>query len=208
MKIISLIGNCQTVSLCFYLQQLLDPNMYKVNWLLYGTEFRVHLGSWSMKCTNKVLAYDKIISEIQQSDIIIYQEVASSNFSNPLALYSLKKNSTQLIKLPSIYLEKQIYNESLLELKKREELKKVDIKVSEIFEKYKQLDYEQLMLTKYHPTTFLFIELLKILAEMIKIPFYSDEMIDCFMKDTNYMQLPPYYPPKGPRVICHKDFNA
>ena len=57
MKIISLIGNCQTVTLCFYLQQMLDPNRFQINWLKYGNEFDRHLGPWSQKCENKILKY-------------------------------------------------------------------------------------------------------------------------------------------------------
>jgi hypothetical protein len=33
---ITFIGNCQTATLCFYFQQLLNCN---INWVLYGDEF-------------------------------------------------------------------------------------------------------------------------------------------------------------------------
>ena len=45
---IALIGNCQMVSLSYFLEELLKNNQnYTVKWCLYGNEFKGHLGSWS-----------------------------------------------------------------------------------------------------------------------------------------------------------------
>ena len=51
---VAFIGNCQTVSLCFFLQQLLAINKnYLVKWCLYGDDFKAHVSKWSDKCKNK-----------------------------------------------------------------------------------------------------------------------------------------------------------
>ena len=52
---ITFIGNCQMVSLCFYMQQLFknDKN-YNIAWVLYSNYFIKHLGNWSIKCNNKI----------------------------------------------------------------------------------------------------------------------------------------------------------
>jgi hypothetical protein len=203
MKIISLLGNCQMVTLCFYLQQLLDPSEYKINWLLYDPEFSRHLGSWSYKCKNKILKYEDSIDEIRRSDYIIYQEVIYSNISNPMVIEKLKKKITEIIKLPSIFLDINNYEASLEELKLRENKLMVNLKVSEIFERNRHRNVEELLLTKNHPTTFFFMELLKEIALKLNVPFFSDEIVECFMKDRNYMELPHYTPTKHPKKICH-----
>jgi hypothetical protein len=56
---ITFIGNCQTVSLCFYFQQLLNQNN-NISWCLYGQECKVHLGKWTDKCKNKIIDYTVI----------------------------------------------------------------------------------------------------------------------------------------------------
>jgi len=106
---ITFIGNCQTVSLCFYFQQLLNENN-NICWVLYGEEFTPHLNNWSIKCKNKILDYDKSIQKIKDSDIIIYQniDIKKSLFCNTNTLCKIMKNSCKLIKIPSIYL---IYND-------------------------------------------------------------------------------------------------
>lgn len=67
------IGNCQMVSLCYFFQLLLRNN--NIFWLLYGEEFKQHLGSWSNKCKNKILDYNLSIELIKNSDFIIYQDI-------------------------------------------------------------------------------------------------------------------------------------
>ena len=75
--IITFIGNCQMLTLCFYFQQLLNNNN-NIYWILYGEEFKQHLyiTNWSDKCLNKILDYDKSIQIIKNSDIIIYQNIS------------------------------------------------------------------------------------------------------------------------------------
>ena len=133
MKFISLIGNCQTVTLCFYLQQMLDPTRFQISWLLYGNEFNRHLnGQWSKKCLNKIRSYDNIVLEIKRSDYIIYQQVSTSNsnFSNQVILSSMVKKSCKLLKMPSIYLDKKNYDNSLENLRQRENMLEVDLNIS------------------------------------------------------------------------------
>lgn len=185
---ITFIGNCQTVSLCFYFQQLLSENN-NICWLLYGEEFKQHLNNWSVKCKNKILDYDKVIPTIKNSDIIIYQniDVSKSLFSNTNILSKIKKDSCTLIQIPSIYLLYNNFDFSIKELIKRENKNNVDIKISNIFYKFRDTN---LMLTYNHPTTFLFLEIMKILCNLLNIDFFTEEQYNLFMENKNYIGLP------------------
>jgi hypothetical protein len=183
---ITFIGNCQTAALCFYFQQLLNCN---INWVLYGDEFKPHLGGWIDKVKNKILDYDISFDVLRNSDVIIYQEISKekSEFSNTETLRVIKKESCKLIIIPSIYLDYSDYEKSIKELQKREIENKVDILVSEIFEKYSE---EQIMLSIWHPTTFLFLEIVNEICNILNIDSFSKNTRDHFLQDNNYIQLP------------------
>ena len=188
---ITFIGNCQTASLCFYFQSLLSGKDYNVSWILYGDEFRQHLGSWIEKCQNKILEYEQAIEQITRSDIIIYQEISTekSLFCNTATLQEHSKESCIFIKIPSIFLDYNHYSESIQGLEKREHTNNVDIIVSDILKKYPN-DQEKLMLTDCHPTTFLFLEVMKKICDRLHIEFFEEDKYNDFCKNDNYMDLP------------------
>lgn len=187
--IITCIGNCQTLSLCFYLQKLLGPD--NISWIVYGDEFIHHLGTWSDKCQNKILDYDNSIEQIKISDIIIFQNVdlKKSNFCNKQTISELKKRDCMVIQIPSIYIETYNFDESIKELIKREEKNDVDIKVSDILIKYKR-NLDRLVIHEHHPKTFLFLEVLKRITDMIGIDFFTRKEYINFIQNDNYMGLP------------------
>jgi hypothetical protein len=187
---IAFIGNCQTVSLCFFLQQLLSINKnYLVKWCLYGDEFKAHVSKWSDKCKNKIIDYNKSLEYIKICDLIVYQDISQkkSFFSNEETLTKIKKMECKLIKMPYIFLEYSSYESSLKELIRRENLKNVDIKVSHYFEKHKE---DILMLTKNHPNTFLFLEIIKEICKILNIEFFSQRKYAHYLNNPNYMELP------------------
>ena len=67
--IITFIGNCQTVSLCYFFQQLLNHNN-NIYYLSYSERFNRVLGKWSYKVKNKITDYTNSIEIIKKSDII------------------------------------------------------------------------------------------------------------------------------------------
>lgn len=78
--IITFIGNCQTVTLCYFFQLLLsDNNNYKIYWISYSDQFIKHLNEWSNKCENKITDYNGSIQIIKNSDVIIYQNISLSS---------------------------------------------------------------------------------------------------------------------------------
>ena len=188
---ITFIGNCQTISLCFYFQQLLNQNN-NIYWVLYGEEFKTLANgrdNWLKKCKNKIMDYNNSIRQIKNSDIIIYQniDVNKSLFSNTSALKEIMKSSCKLIKIPSIYLLYHDFDNSIKELVNRENKNSVDIKVSNILYKYKD---EILMLTSNHPKTFLFMEIIKLLCNLLNLNFFTEEQYNNFLRDSNYAKLP------------------
>ena len=184
---ITFIGNCQTATLCFYFQKLMGE--CGIKWVLYGTEMEPHLGEWIDKVKNKVLNFDLAFDVIKNSDVIIYQEIVKekSQFSNAETLQALKKESCILIKIPSIHLEYSKYDTSIKELQHREIENKVDLRVSDIFEKYRG---RTLMLTFCHPNTFLFLEVVSEICKILHIDTFSNIQRDMFLQDNNYMKLP------------------
>lgn len=185
--IITFIGNCQTASLCFYFQQLLRDS--DVKWLLYGDEFKQHLGSWSDKIKNKIINNDIAFDVIEKSDVIIYQEISKekSIFCNTEILQTKKNESCKLIKIPSIYLDYSNFDVSIKELKNREQLNKVDITVSDIFEQNRDMC---LVRGFVHPNTFLFLKVVDELCKMLIINSLTEEEKNMFLKDDNFMKLP------------------
>jgi hypothetical protein len=181
---ITFIGNCQTVSLCFYFQQLLKE--YNICWLLYNEDFKIHLGNWSEKCKNKIVDENISIQHVENSDIIIYQVIENTIF-NTCNLLKYKKDSCKLIKIPSIYLIYEDFDNSINNLIEREIKNNVDVKVSNIFLLFKNTN---LMLSCNHPTTFLFMEIIKQLCLFINIDFFKEEQYNIFLKNENYMELP------------------
>jgi hypothetical protein len=187
---ITFIGNCQMISLCFYMQQLFknDKN-YNISWVLYSKDFIKHLGYWSIKCNNKIIKFDKIINRIINSDIIIYQNIKKNKslFCNTETLNKLKKKSCKLLILPSIYLIYDNFDISIKKLIERENKNNVDIKVSIIFKTFRD---NNLMLTNNHPNTFLFMAILQRICYLLNLNFFTEEKFNYFNNYYNYMELP------------------
>jgi len=191
---ITFIGNCQTIALCIYFQDILKNDT--ISWLLYGEEFEKHIvQGWTEKCKNKIMGYDTSIEQIKNSDIIIFQEISKekSLFCNTETIEKLKKESCRIIKIPSINLDCNNYDESLKELQVRENMNNVDIKVSTIFEKYRLQNAEnKLMLTTNHPKTLLFLEILNEISLLLNIKSFCLQTERCihYMMNDNYVGLP------------------
>ncbi len=176
------------VSLCFYFQELCG-NIHDIKYVCYGNEFLVHLTQWSNKCTNKILDHENAIQRINDSDIIIYQEIrlTRSLISNQEFLQTNKKYDCILIKLPSIYLDYSDYNNSIQILENKEITKNVDIKCSDIIKQFKD---RQLMLSVNHPNTFLFLKIVEQICSKINIEFFNIKQLRFYLNNKNYMELP------------------
>lgn len=186
---ITFIGNCQAVSLCFFFQ-MLDPSNTNISWILYGEEFRPHVGpGWSSKCRNKIVDYEEGMNVIKNSDVIVFQEMKpeTSTFCNTKCLQDLKKESCKLIKIPCFYFDYNDFDNSLEELQRRENMNNVDVRVSTII---KDNRLRKLMLTINHPGTILLLEVMKELCVIMKIDFFPLQQYYYISNYENYMGLP------------------
>jgi hypothetical protein len=187
---ISFIGNCQTLCLCYLFQHLLDKDKNDINWLLYGNHFFPYsVQEWTSKCNNKIIEEDQILNKIRTSDIIVYQEIdiEKSLFSNETFLKQESKKNSKLIKIPSVVFFYDNYENSINELKKREEINNVNIKVSDIFENHPN---EKLMLTPWHPKSYILLEITKNICKIIGIKFFDNDEYNEFLQNINFMNLP------------------
>ena len=187
---ITFICNCQTLSLCFFFQELMSNNNDNyICWIPYSEDFLIHLSSWSDKCKNKILNYDDQISKIKDSDVIIYQNVVEekSNFCRTEFLNESKKINCKLIQIPSIYFIYNEFDNSMKNLVEREENNKVTIKASDIFKKYRDYD---LMLSKRHPKTYFFMVLGGEISKLLGIEFFKEDKLKHYLSNANYMELP------------------
>jgi len=186
---ITFIGNCQTISLCYFFQLLLSENDFDISWISFGEQFLKHLNKWSEKCKNKITDFNESIKCIKDSDVIIYQNIssASSSFCNTDNLNKLNENCKKII-IPCIYFDYSNFDNSIKELINREKQNNVDIKVSDIFIKYK---HQKLILKNVnHPNTFLFMEIMKIICNILNINFFNEDQYNKFIENNNYMELP------------------
>jgi hypothetical protein len=187
---IAFIGNCQTISLCYFLQQLHLHNLdYIIKWCLYGDEFIPHLNSWSDKCKNKIINYDEAYSYVKICDIIIYQPI--SELKSPLFhhtnIVNIKKVNCLLVKIPSVlYFDYSNYNESLYKLRENESKYSYDVTASDIIESTPTIK----MIYLHHPTTTYFLKLLKKICDFTSMDFFSTEDYTRLIQQNNIMQLP------------------
>ena len=70
---------------------------------------------------------------------------------------------------------------------KRENENNVDIKISNILYNFKDTN---LMLANNHPNTFLFMEIIKLLCNLLNYNFFTEKQYNNFLKNKNYMELP------------------
>ena len=176
---ITFMGKCQTLSLCYYFQQLLDKTKYNISWIMCSDCYLSHLNEHNVyKCDNIILN-DDIIEQIKISDVIIYQNVdeENSNFYNADKLEELKKSECKLIMIPSIYFDCDNINLSIEEIKNCNVTNDINDKLLSLFNKYK---CEKLKENIKCQKTSLYLEIIKILFDTLDINEYNEEVIQNF----------------------------
>ena len=93
-----------------------------------------------------------------------------------------------MISISKIYVTKDNTEESLVRLRDLDKEEGNTIKVSNIFDKHKKLPL--LLLNKWHPTTFLILEIMKELCSLMDAPFLSQPTYQSLIKQPNIMGLP------------------
>lgn len=193
---IGFVGNCQLLSLCFYTQFLLKDNPeYTVRYVCYDNSFHEHLDRWSDKCHSKILDYSEGIDYLMKCDYIIYNKIKdrTSVFFNADALQSYAKPSCVLVSITSIFIELDKYQTGVSELLYRDIIQCNTIKVSTMIYEYMKQEGKQLsdlLITKNHPTTYLFMVIMEELCNIMGLKPYGRELFNTLVQNRNLMELP------------------
>ena len=186
---IGIVGNCQMVSICFFLQKLLENKEYDIRWISYSDAFNIHLTQWSDKCKNKILNVHEGIEFIKKSDYILYQKIRkeTSPYFNTEDLENYKKPTAKIFSISKIFVPFENYQESILKFKEVDENENNNIKVSKIIENIKNINI--ILINKYHPTTFLFLEIIKHICRHIDVDFFPPKVYHNLIRRPNIMGL-------------------
>ncbi len=170
---IGVIGNCQTLTLCVYLKDIL-PSDYEIRWIEYSKNIspdytRITSTKYSIDILTDPV---KGIEYLKDADYIIYQpiKIPTTVCFTDKQLKEYAKPGCKLISFISIYIENH-YTVGINELKKRETANDVTMTVTDIMDRYQK---HELMLTKNHITSMFCIELVKKLVVHLGIDFFKD----------------------------------
>lgn len=187
---IAFVGNCQLLTLCFYLQYLLRDNKdYCIRWVCYSDNFLPHLtGTWDACCKDKITTAKEGVEYIKECDYIFYNPIKdeTSTFFSTNKLQDIKKDTTKLYPIISMCLNYNDLDNSIDHLKDLD--KENEIKITSIIEKYKN-DLNKICLTFNHPTTFCFLELMKEITREMNISYYNNDDYNELSKHRSYTGL-------------------
>lgn len=194
---IAFLGNCQTISLCMLMSELCKKNpkykAFNCEWCCYSREDLLHYDcEWSSSCAKRTDDSD-IIEYLKNCDCLVFQNIleVTSPLFHTNALLSYLKPECRIISMSSIHLDINNLEESLDELKRRDDYSMNVINVSEIIGEYINKNVpSDLMLTINHPTTLLFFKILEIICRILNIDFYSKEETEYYISNRNHIGLP------------------
>lgn len=174
-KRICFIGNCQTMALCHFMSQL--PSKPICNWLCFNHEW--HKAQWSKntqvfgkeQINRNVFDFTNCMDLLNSADIIIYQP----NYQTNNILSNLKNQNIKQLTISPIFINNIDY------IIQKETKYNCSIIVSKIID---DNSTKKLYLTKdYHPNTFLYLEILREICNLLDLDFYVD---DLYYKILNY----------------------
>ena len=189
---ITLLGNCQTKALTWYIQQL--DQRFDVKWIWTD----IGMDDWAKKQKFRGKSIPTISSTQHAKDIlndsgyIIYQPIRPSRIPDfnyeDIQRYG---NSAKLISIGCFYcqkpdeeiIDKKIYQEKtgLIGMKERAKEFQLDIPPHKIIEKYgvDKVATEN----AYHPRALYFLELVRQICTEISWNYYSDEQYNKYLKE-------------------------
>ena len=179
---ITLLGNCQTKALSWYIQQL-DPS-FNVKWIC----IEIFLRYWGPdskfngKPINVITDTQKAIKTLKSSDYVIFQPLKTETSEN-YNLVELKKHVSKgkLISTSSMFYQPKDPEQKLLNgMIERAEKHNIDIPAHKIIEKHGP---KITMITKNHPEVFYFLELVREICAKTGWNYYSEEQHNQYLKE-------------------------
>jgi aspartate-semialdehyde dehydrogenase len=187
-KNITLLGNCQTKALSWYIQQL-DPS-FDVKWISIES-FLSNWGPDSMflgKPINVITDTQEAANRLQSSDYLIFQHVLSESSEN----YSSEKikmhaKNAKLISISSFFYDPDIQDpkeSGLMGMIERANRFNVDIPAHKMIEKHgPKIEIVRKNKLPTHPTVFYFLELVREICAKTGWDYYSDEQYNQYLKE-------------------------
>lgn len=178
---ITLLGNCQTKALSWYIQQL-DPS-FNVKWIC----IEIFLPNWGPrskfngKPINVITDTQEAIKTLKSSDYVIFQPLKTETSEN----YNpdqLKKYTSRgkLISISSMFYHPNDPDQKFLKgMIKRAEEYNIDIPAHKIIEKHAP---KITMRQRNHPKVFYFLELVREICSKTGWNYYSDEQYNQYLK--------------------------
>lgn len=184
---ITLIGNCQTFALTWYLGQL--NSNFDTKWVEFSPKFRKTLTNAMLLKSKKqgkivpvIINTDSAIKRFNESDYVIFQHLKpqTSKKYHFNALKDYAKDS-KLISISSIWYEPDDPDEKMLKgMKERASKSNIDIPAHKIIEKHGS---KVTMQQNNHPHAFYFLELVRELCILTGWDYYSDEQYNQYLKE-------------------------
>ena len=178
---ITVIGNCQTKALSWYVDQL-DQSV-DVKWICIE-KFLPDWGSqteFQGKPINVITDVQEGIKRLQSSDYVIFQHI-QINTSDNYNTDQLKKHVTRgkLISINSMFYDPTDPDQKLLKgMIERAEIFNIDIPAHKIIDKHGS---KITMWAKNHPNVFYFLELVREICNKIDLDYYSDKQYNQYLQ--------------------------
>ena len=179
---ITLLGNCQTKALSWYIRQL--DSSFDVQWICIER----FLDNWGPvigfhgKRINVITDIQEAIKRLESSDYIIFQHI-QTNVSENYNLNAIEKHAknAKLISISSFFYEPNDPNQKMLEgMIERAEQFNIDIPAHKIIQKHGPKITTQ---TSNHPHVFYFLELVREICVKADWDYYSKEQHNQYLKE-------------------------
>ena len=177
---ITLLGNCQTKALTWYIQQLnLD---FDVQWVcaeMFDNKW-ARDSSFKGKGIPVITDINQGISRIKTSDLVIFQHIQPESSKH----FNYKQLNSYLVNIQSISISSMFYDvkypEYLAGMILRAKKLNIDIPAHKIIEKYgPKITMQQ----KSHPHVFYFLELVREICMKTGWNYYSEEQYNKYLKE-------------------------
>ena len=179
---VTLLGNCQTKALSWYIEQL-DPS-FDVKWICMENLLKQNWGNpyFRGKPVNTITDIQQGIKALKLSDYVIFQHIKRPTSKN-YNLGQLKKHTSKgkLMSISSLVYDPSDPTQQYLKgmIKRAQELN-IDIPAHKMIEKHgSKITMQQ----KNHPHVFYFLELVREICAKTGWNYYSDEQYDEYLKE-------------------------
>ncbi len=180
---ITLLGNCQTKALTWYIQQLNEN--FNLKWICIDSFDKA---GWALTKNFKgkdipmIVNLNESIKRLKDSDCIIFQNIqpeTSKYFHN--SAIQKHKSHAKLISISAFYYELEDPEEKYLKgMIKRANRFNIDIPAHKIIQKHgSKITMEQ----GNHPHVFYFLELVRGICEKTGWGYYSEEQYNQYLKE-------------------------